>query len=310
MLEFLATDIYEGEINLPAPLSVTINQDVDVPADDMSVTFPFIEGLAELKYISVKENNIVLFSGVVDEQQILSDGSKAVIKIVARSMAALLLDNESKPVNYTNPSTTVMYEKHLRPSGIEKFSGEEKVHKGFLNVVKGTTHWQALKSFCSDVYGKIPRVEADGTVNFQGIHQGKILHFSNEDGIGYNSLKENIKRHSPVSEIYIKTSENQDYDVEISSAEAVKRGIKKVRYVDITNGVSTVETARKIIENSMKNSCEIILECPCRLLDILGAKASVSDTFAGNRDRLWVCSVQYRLTSSGEYTKIKLRKEC
>lgn len=305
MLSVFATDIKDNTVDLPTPYYMVINQQVDVPADDMNICFLHIENLPELKYIYVLENDTTVFSGVVDEQQIISDSDKSYIKILARSMASLLLDNESEPVNYTNPSTSVIFEKHLKPLGFEKYTGEDMILYGSLNITKGTSNWQAFKSFCLSAYGKIPRIEADGTANFSGIKTDRELYFSNQDGMKYNSIKENIKRHPLISKVYVKTTEDKGYELEINNEDALERGIEKVRYVDITNSTSTIETAKIMIENSVKNSYEITLVCPERYLDILGLKATVES----KRDKLFVSSVQYCFGKSGHSTTIKLKKE-
>ena len=83
----------------------------------------------------------------------------------------------------------------MAPFGIERFKGKDAVLKEALNVPKGTTNWQVLSTFCKKALGTVPRVESDGSVNLNGIEKGGELFFSNIDGVKYNSIKENIKRH-------------------------------------------------------------------------------------------------------------------
>ncbi|MGN1130411.1 MAG: hypothetical protein ACI4Q8_03585, partial [Ruminococcus sp.] len=153
MLTFIATDIFGVDVPLPQPLSVTINQEENVPADDLTVVFPFAEGLNELDKILVKDMGVIVFKGVVDEQQAISNKSGAFLRIIARSMAAVLLDNESKPASYINPSVSVIFSRHLEPCGIESYKGDNLSCVGSFNIPKGSTNWQVLNSFCIKTFG-------------------------------------------------------------------------------------------------------------------------------------------------------------
>lgn len=309
MLTIFGTDIDNNCISLPQPLYLAVNQEDDVPADDLTVTFPLIYNLQELKEISLKENNQLIFRGIVDEQQTISDEDSAFTKIIARSMAALLLDNESKPVNYTNPTTGVIFSKHLKPLGFSDYIGNEKTYYGILNVPKGTTHWKALYNFGINSYGRIPRIEADGVVNFNGVENDEIIIFSNSDGVKYNSIKENNIRCNLISKVLVKASETTDYITTFKNSDAVNRGVTRVRYLDATTASTSVHTAEKMIDNSIENSYEITLICPGRLLNIIGAKAQVDDRCIGIKENLYVSSIHYKLSSSGEFTTVKLKKE-
>ena len=310
MLSIVAVDIFDNEIKLPSPKSLSVNQEIEVPADDFTAVFMFIKNLPELKKVILKENNEVVFMGLVDEQQVISDGDSGYIKIVARSMASLLLDNESRPVNYCNPSTNVIFEKHLKPLGFAEFKGEDITLYDTLNVYKGMTNWQAFYNFVKRVYGRYPRIEADGKVDFDGIENSETMYFSNIDGMPYTSIKENIKRCDVVSKVFVKTGENSGYTTEFTNEEAIKKGIKRERYLDVTNGISTIDTARKILENTKTKGYEITVITPLRLLNVLGAKAVVKDEYIGEIENLYVNSVYYSLSTQGEFTTLILKKEC
>lgn len=309
MLSIYATDVDGNIIKMPQPSYMVINQDENVPADDLTVTFPLTDIFSEMVNISVKENNQLVFYGVVDEQQIISDDTCGYIKIIGRSMAALLLDNESKPINYTNLSVSVLFSRHLSPLGFNKYKGDDATYYGTFNVAKGTTEWQVLYGFGINAFGRIPRIEADGTVNFNGSENQEVIHFSNIDGMGYNSIKENTKRCKVISKVMVKSKENSSYISGIVNEDALKRKINRVRYLDAATTASSIDTANKMIKNSVDDSYEITLICPLRLLDIMGSKASIYDTSIGLRENLYVSSVHYKLSSNGEYTTVILKKE-
>ncbi|MBR2716019.1 MAG: hypothetical protein IKB73_07445, partial [Ruminococcus sp.] len=80
MLRFVFTDIFDYEIEKTKPLSVSINMEENVPADDMSVVFEHFE-CNELKDVRVYDGDNVIFTGVVDEQQCICTENSQYIKI-------------------------------------------------------------------------------------------------------------------------------------------------------------------------------------------------------------------------------------
>lgn len=310
MLTFIATDINENTIELKAPLYVTINMEEDVPADDLTVTFPFISDLEELDKIQVFSDSSVVFTGIVDEQQSIITDSNMYTKIIARSMAALLLDNECKPVNYINPSTSVIYNRHLKPFNIERFKGDEVVLPGSFNLAKGSTNWQAFYNFSINAFGKVPGIEPDATANFNGLESDRKVIFSNYDadkGIKYCSLKENNKRYALISSVYAKVSQLDDYTTEIINESLSGRNINRVRYIDATSSTQ-LTVADKMIANSNDASYEITVDCCGAYLDILGAKATLHDKFTGTVEDLYVSALCYNLNSTGEITTAILKR--
>lgn len=309
MLKITATDVKGNSFALPSPAYLTINQDEDVPADDLSLTIPININLTEINFITAEDNGVIVFSGPVDEQQTIVSEDSVYTKLTARSMASVLLDNESKPVNYMNPSTYVIFSRHLLPCGITKYKGEEKVMKDMLNISKGTTNWQAFYSFCVNTYGKMPRIEPDGTANFNGLESDREILFSNTEGINYNSVLENNKRCRLISDVWVKTTDNSGYITDVYNPDARERGILRCRYLDASASSSSLTVADKIINNATDSSYEITLVCPERLLDIIGAKAAVKDNYIGKVENLYVSSIYYSLRPDGEHTTVTLKKE-
>lgn len=309
MLSFIGIDINDNKIKLPAPEYVTINQEEDVPADDISVVFPFISNLPELQKIMVKSHSQVVFIGLVDEQQIIIKEQGIWTKIVGRSPAAFLLDNESKPVSYLNPSSSVIADKHLKPYGMENFAGEDIVLSGTLNISKGSTQWQALYNFCISAYGNRPRVDAVGTVKMNGIKSDERILFSNKIGQRYISIKENNKRYKLLSSVKVKIGNEGDYNSVVENKTAVDRKINRVRYLDSTYSSELFPVADKMLEKSVKDSYELVLVCPDILINLLGANAKIQDNYIGEKDNLYISGICCKLSPEGEYTTVTLKKK-
>lgn len=307
MLVFKFKDINDNYIELKNPLYITINQDEKIPADDLAVIFPYIKNLAELCAVEVLDNDSIVFKGLVDEQQNILNDKLYYTKITARSMAAMLLDNESKPVNYTNPSTSVIFNRHLLPNLITSYKGGEVTLNDNLIVSKGTTDWQVFYNFAVKAFNKVPRIEADGSANFNGIDCDEELVFSDSGGIKYNSIKENRLRCKLISDVIVK-SDSKGYNTVINDKSVKNRRIYRKRYYDASI-TRDFDIPNRIINNSLKNSYEIKLITPKRILNKLNALVKIENSVFGNKEGLYISSINYRLTPDNEETVLVLKKE-
>ena len=143
-----------GSAVLPSAVSVEINRELGVPADDMSVTFcgglPINEPLFE---VIAEDCGRVLFRGIVDEQITGSGKNGSFVTVYARSPAALPLDSECESGSYTDPSLDLMIKRHLAPFGIECVGDMPRAKGGTLSIAKGQSHYAAVRKFCSVFYG-------------------------------------------------------------------------------------------------------------------------------------------------------------
>ncbi len=298
-----------GELIAPQnPVYIVINQDENIPADDLTVAFPLFDNNTELCEVTVYDKNEVVFTGVVDEQQNIVSSSRRITKIAARSMAAMLLDNECMPVSYSYPSTSVIFDRHIKPNRIGGYIGDEKVIEGNMRIPKGTTEWQAVTAFSIEAYGATPRIEADGTVNFYGVKSDLQLIFSNSGGINYSSLKENNKRCRLLSQVFVKAGSSSRYDTVIADEKAVKRKVRRKRYLDSTAGAS-LRVADTMIENGEKGSYEITVTANKRLINVLGASVVFKDRQLMRNEGLYVSGIYYRSTPGKEETILTVKGE-
>lgn len=309
MLRFEFTDIHDKKVTVLNVLSLDINIEEDVPADDMSARFAYFE-CDELKNVVVYDNDEIIFTGIVDEQQIIKDVNGEYIRIVARSMAALLLDNESMPVCYTNPSVSLMLTHHLSPFslGLEKESF--RAFYGTQMVQKGDSNYKTIQDFSKSVFGCDPRVNALGKLCFpENIERGAVTFSDNGNGINYYSYNENFRRCDEISKVKVKLVNQTDYNAEVVNEDATSRGVKRIRYLDAAKMDTPAVYAQKMIDNSKKKSYMLKLQCIGRHLGILHCDAYVNDSVYGKRDRLYVSALRYSLSTKGEYTVVTLKRK-
>lgn len=307
MLELYGTTEDLQEVSLGDIISLTINREENVPADDLSVTLAYNQELPEIYRVRLTDDEETVFKGIVDEQFTAADRNGAYNKIVARSMAALLLDNESIPMNYNQPSTSVIFKYHIEPFGFKDYKGANRIAAGTLSIPKGSTNWYVVESFTKKAFGSFPRVESDGTINFNGLKNESTVKFSRSDGVDYNSIKENKKRCKLLSNIRVKLKPESGYDLNIKNKN-ISEVVIRERLIDATVSVVTPYTAQVMLDNGDNAAYEIMITSPRRLLSILGSRASVDDEYIGSVDNLYVSSLYYKLTPDGEYTTVTLKR--
>ncbi len=307
MLRFEFTDIYDKVVTLKNPLSLVINIEEDVPADDMTVVFEYFE-TSELKEVRVFDENEVVFTGVVDEISSVCDSTGRLMKIVCRSMAAKLLDNESVPISYNRPSVSVIATNHIKPFGLLCASTEDTTYIGTQTVPKGASNWQAVSDFSKNVYSTAPRVNARGEVEFCDKKDKEKVVFSNSEGISYISLTETIKRCEEISKVYIKVINSSGYNNTIENADALKRGIERERYLNAVMTDTPAQCADKMIKNGRDKSYVVTLTCVGRHLNIFAHPAVVKDKKLCFDD-LYISALRYQLNSKNDVTTVTLKRK-
>ncbi len=309
MLNFLFTDIYDRTITVDNVLKLSINIEEDVPADDMSAVFAYFE-CEELKSVVVTDDGCVVFTGVVDEQQMIMDQNGHYIKIIARSMAALLLDNESMPISYSNPSVNLMRDKHLKPFSVSLCEESARAYFGTLDVSKGDSNYKTVLDFAKKVFSGKVRVNEQGELCFGYTNEGRVVVFGDgANEIGYCSVKENIRRCDEISAVKLKLRSDSLYDSSVINPDAINRGIIRERYVDAVQNPDYTSYASKIIKASKKRAFTVTLECIGRHLDILHCDAVINDSMYKNKDKLYVSALRYSLDKNTNRTVVTLKRK-
>lgn len=308
MLRFVFTDIDNNSVNFSGALSVSINKEEGVPADDMVAVFPY-SSVKELKSITVYDGDDIVFTGVVDEQIVSVKANLATLKICARSMAALLLDNESVPVSYNYPSKNVVVRNHAELFGIKASDKSPATYFGTQTVAKGSTNWQALNTFSKNVYGRGVRINECGKLLFSPENQGDCVFSDSNDGIVFESIDIKTKRCEEISRVRIKVTNSSGYHSVVENRDAINRGIVRERYLNAVLTDTPAVCAENMIRKSKENACVVTLSCVGRYLNILGMNAKINSKALGEIYGLYVSSVLYRLSDKGELTTVILKRK-
>lgn len=309
MLKFLITYSDKTENYLDNVLTVILNADVEVPADDLTITIPYDEKISEnADYITVFLDEKTVFKGQIDEIIGIKSTDGAITKITARSPSAFLLDNEAEPLTYINPSADFIFSRHLKPFGLTEYNADDVPFFGTLKIDKGMTHWQVFRNFCINRYGAEPRITGEGKAYFKGFETGETIFFG-KSGVEYTSIRESKRRFKLISEVRLKLTESGTYGGNIKNENPDCDGIERVRYVNATADKTTIQTADNIIRKSNSDSYSIALECVGCLIKSIGRSAVLDDEMFGRIENLTVRKIRYSVGTDGEKTTVTLGKE-
>ena len=306
MLSVAATDTEGRSLQLPAPLSMTIRMEEDVPADDLYAVFPQV-GCGELCAITVYDADKIVFTGIIDEEEHISSSSGRYLRISARSLAALLLDNEAPPCNYDHPSARLLFERHVEDYGIKAGDTDDAVCFGELNITKGMSQWSVISAFSGACYSGSPRVSADGVLYLKGLPSGGEVIFG-KGGVRYTEITDCRRRCEELSRVNVKIEAGGGYGYPVNNDDALRRGIRRERYLNAMLDTRVFKTAETMLNKSRDKSHYWQLKCPGRLTDILGSAAVIRDNDEVSRDDLYVSAIRYQMNSTGEHTVVKFKR--
>ena len=306
MLRIEAVNVHGQRFELCPCNKAVIRQEAGVPADIFEGDFPYVIS-EELGFLYVYSNGTLLFEGVVDEQ-ISTCSQRENTQVVARSFAALLLDNEAMPQSFVNPSFEVIFKRYFEPLGFEKFEGENVNLSGEFKVTKGMSCYKVLKNFVSKAGCDLPFIKGR-VIDLRGNKSGSVAEFSDKESLGsfrYKSFKERLKRCELLSEIRVRTGEQSLYSVTVSDEDCINRGVVRIRYLNASmQGGLYKKTAQGMIDKARQKEYSLELECDSLVWGVLSCGARVT---RGDRvyENLSVGEVTYTFCKNGENTRITL----
>lgn len=309
-MRYIALDKNENKIDLKKPMFVKISRDIDAPCDALYAIFPAISNINELKSIEVFDSEHLVFSGIIDEQALECSNNGCFIKISARNMAALLIDNEAIPQNYERASLKVIFDRHIKPYGFTDFIGNEEPFADKFIVYKGMSEWDVLYSFCYKFLRTHPRVVNNTVIDASGIYQSSNkINIDSRSSIKYKSINYLIKRYKRISEVFIRTKNNASYDVRAYDKSAIEDGISRKRYLNAFNDSRTpCSFGEDMIQDAKFSSNIVKAKCIGNVHVSIGDYADISDPIIGNMQDLIVQKIIYSLQDSGEFTEIYMHR--
>lgn len=285
------------------PIEFSYLSSVDTPADSLKAVF-FIEDpklwRTEIAQVQVELEGKQLFHGGCDKQVISMGENGCRLTLWARSDAAVLLDNEAIPQEYTHVSLDEIFDRHIRPYGFQNNLGSN-AKLPFYRVGKGMSEWEAFSHFCSCAVKKLPYV-LGAKVCF--LTQGKGSRIILPQNTPILSASETIRRTQAISQVLIRDSTGR-YSGKIENRQAQQAKILRRRcLIPSTQWEWSPKDAEYRMERSMQGRIQKEV-CLAGLMDWeLGEQVVLNQPqiyFRGN-----IVSRELEFTKSGEFTRLIL----
>lgn len=306
MIKCVLTDISKNEYVFFNPKSLTLIRERNVPADSLDVLF--LSDMSDIEYaeIVVFDDARCVFRGIVDEQiETVFEGG-FLLEINARSLAALLLDNEAMPQSCCLPNMQLFMERNFYRLGFKEYIGNDHPKSGSMSIAKGTSEWSVLEQYCKKFLNTYPRVNEDGVIDVSG-SDGETIVLTNEGEYKIISLSRVKKRCELISEYRVRTLRGNGYEMIINNENADRLGVNSVRYLNTVDNKSVgIASCYENIKESNRLYDTVKLNVSGRVLANIGDWIVLPDYGLGN---LRVYKLRYELDGDNEVTMLELYKE-
>ncbi len=179
-----------------------------VCAQILTARFLWEKTLPELVYLNAFWEGELVFSGIVDQQELLLQQGTRFLEVQARGMGALLLDNEALPQTYVNVTLSQIYARHIQPYGFGDIQCGRDPLLSYYTVPKGASEWEVLETFCLRTMGVVPRVDALGQLWVGQAETPQVFFLSNRgSGIPYLQLRDTTKQREVLSQVVVRDSQ-------------------------------------------------------------------------------------------------------
>ena len=302
-MKYILKDALKNEYIFFNPKSVTLIREKNVPADSLDVLF--LSGINGIEYaeIAVFDGAKCVFRGIVDEQVETISESGIILEINARSLAALLLDNEAMPQSCCLPDMQLFMERNFSRLGFKEYIGNDKPKSGSMSIAKGESEWSVLEKYCRKFLDTYPRVNEDGVIDISE-NEGETTVLTNEGEHKIISLSRVRKRCELISEYRVRTLRGNGYEMIINNENAERLGVDSVRYLNaVDNGGVGIASCYQNIKESNELYDTLNLTISGRVLVNIGDWIVLPDYKLGN---LRVNKLRYEADGDNELTILNL----
>ena len=290
-LHFFLEQLDGQRRELVHPVSFSLVRSADTPADSLKAEFMVPDAQdweQEIARIELQADGRRLFRGICDRQIVGLDSAGCRLTVWARSDAAVLLDNEAIPQEYSCVTLDEMFAKHLAPYGFQSDLEGEGSLLGY-QVGKGVSEWEAFSTFCQRALGRSPHVHLS-RVSFRLPGRARRTISS---GQAVSAVSRTVRRSEVISQVLLR-DELGRYSTALENEAA--RGLQILRRRCMIPNAA--QDARLKMQQSMRERIQWEIELP-RLVDWeLGDQ--VSGELAGLAFRGNIVYQELRFSGQGE----------
>lgn len=198
-------DVNGNETKLPQLISWDISRGSGEPCDSFEVCFAFerklLKTLAAAYRFRALNGSETVFYGCIDEYEVLIDDEGGTVSVSGRSMAALLIDNETEAEEYTEFNAELLISRHIEPYGITTSAQDSLPSLEGFAVTDGESEWSVVKRYCSLAGLQKPRFNAEGVLI---LGDGSSVKHTINDNSPVVSVKHRDMRYGIISELLVK----------------------------------------------------------------------------------------------------------
>lgn len=227
-------DNYYVDRYLEDLLSCRISFAYYIPADIAYLSFYCTEYIEQIREIEIEYKGSTVFVGNVDIQHQKRTTDGYVLSITARSLEGKMLDSEAAPKTYYYPTTSVIYDNHIRYFGVEGVDVPSANTVSQLSIDSSTSEWEVICNFFSLSHQKIPYIAGDRILRLREISSEVKGHISNsdpsDDVIHYKSVDIKKKTADLISNVYIINGDTGELSSTIVDSYLESMGFYSARY--------------------------------------------------------------------------------
>lgn len=296
-------DIKNNIIELPKPLSYEMH--FGEYGIDIWFSFKFTKEISSrLVKVDVIMENGKIYSCFVDviQRNLNKHGDYFFLKV--RSVICRIWQNQVRPVEYKNYGVVAMFDKYVRPYGINKIKfNTNKVSLNNFYVELGMTAWDVVSIYCKKAFDTYPII--DENFELGGYYSPRRPIIFGTD-IKYISLVKSEDRSRVISQVYIKSG-GLDFSEHCDDNLATESGVERVRYYKAPKQWSILPDrgAKHLIHESGKQRYryEIMLSEHIDIYPGMIAKIKGKIACRGN---CYINDVHFSFNEKGPLTKIVL----
>ncbi len=278
------------------PIKVSLSVSEEAPADRLAVVFAVSGTVPLLTSVEVCDGDERVFFGYVDEQiEEEGDGGRF-LSVTARSLAAVLLDNEAAPQTYCMPSMPLLMQRHFRPLGFTAFVGNAQAYSGELVVTKGMSEWSVLQQFCRYFTRTKPKIRRDGVIDISGTAPQEMLVLPQEKLL---MCRHEYRPRVLFSEIWARTRIGGGYEMPFAGEKAKALGVQRRRYV---NTAGTREQTPLSVQEMLTATEAAYERLVVTYSGFLRAEPDTGLQLVGHPEQYRIRELHYALDKTGERT--------
>lgn len=283
-----------------------ITRTLFVACDSIYIKFASENFLPEAETIEIIFNDKTVFKGYIDKQTCQKDENGLICTVYARSMAAILVDNEVEPQILYCPSSHSLFKFTAEKFAFKNCLPELYTNKSF-ELKKGMSYYSAIHDFVCLCGKQGILIDNDKNIMLAESKNEKEL-----DNSEILSIKTIVNRAVPITQIDYKSENSTEYNNHFKSLSVEKSNIYRTRKMSLSNMPEwqKTEKAKQTIKKSLMQykETEIVLQNSINKFELFDKIRLKTDDIS-NDEIYIVKEIRTTFSEKGTFVTLLLYKE-